>query len=362
MSKASYRWLHVAPPADIAGFASRASRTMTAFSKGVTHDVAAATEAFERPAGVRGATIDFPAIEGAATPGKLNRIAKALTGYDLVLTHGYGAMNVVMAHTAFGQAYTLPPLIHHESEMDSAGNGTRADWYRRVALGRSNGLVVPTERLEERALVDWQQPMGRVKGIADGIEIEDYRKAPKPDSLPRLIKRSGECWIGTIAPDARSGLGELFAVLSDLPEFWHLVVLGVEDRESLTERAAGFGIDDRVHAPQRGVAPKAIMGLFDLFAMPAADHVPVTVPMAAMAAGVPVTHRGTVEQIETLPEALRTLSDPAEDLRRLAQSNEERRRLGELARKHARTAYDATPMWGKLRRLYASAMGAPDLP
>ena len=361
MSKRVYRWLHVAPGGDWAGFPSRASRTMTAFAQGVVHDVVAASPGFRLPDGVRGGEPVFPDLSGAPTPGKLNRIAKALAPYDLVLTHGYEAMNVAMAHTAFSQAYELPPLVHHEPETSRAGEGKRTDWYRRVALGRSSGVVVPTERLENRALVDWQQPMGRVKYIPDGVALEDFRKSPKPDSLPRLIKRPGEAWIGTAVASDNFDLAELFAVLSDLPDYWHLVVLGGGDTHSLIERAAALGIDDRVHVPNQSVTPKAILGLFDVAVVPSGSNVPSIVPMSAMAAGVPVIQPGQFDGYDALPDALQALTDVRRDLPRLASSTEEREKLGKLAREHARTAFDAVPMWAKLRRLYSSAMGVTDL-
>ena len=83
--------------------------------------------------------------------------------YDLVLTYNWGSMDAVMGHTLFGDALKLPPLIHHEdgfNEDEQKKLKTKRNWFRRVALGKSAALVVPSEQLEEIALEVWYQPMG----------------------------------------------------------------------------------------------------------------------------------------------------------------------------------------------------------
>ena len=111
---------------------------------------------------------DFPSLKGRPTPGRLQKLAKAMRGFDLVCTYNWGAMDAVMAHTLFKDLHNLPPLIHHEDGFDESELKklkTSRTWYRRIALGKSAGLVVPSERLEEIALVDWQQPLGRVLSL-----------------------------------------------------------------------------------------------------------------------------------------------------------------------------------------------------
>ena len=103
---------------------------------------------------------DFPVLTGLKLPGRMQKLARAMTPFDLVLTHGASALDVAMAHTMFKDVMSLPALIHHENDPD-AKRSLKKTWYRRIALGKSSGIVVPGERLEEAALVDWQQPMGR---------------------------------------------------------------------------------------------------------------------------------------------------------------------------------------------------------
>ena len=151
-------------------------------------------------------TLTIPATSrrwpGSPLPGRLQRLAQALGGFDLVLTYNWGAMDAVMAHTLFGQKLGLPPLVHHEDGFneDEAGGLKRSrNWYRRIALGRASALVVPSQRLEGIALDAWHQPRWRVQRIANGIDTAAYGIKPRRDALPRLIKRPGELWLGTLA-------------------------------------------------------------------------------------------------------------------------------------------------------------------
>src|SRR3546814_4451513 len=95
----------------------------------------------------------------------------------------------------------LPPLIHHEygfGEADDRELAARRTWYRRIALGRASGLVVPSEYLEELALTRWHQPIGRVRHIWPGVDLGRFVGRPRPDALRGVVKRKGENWIGAI--------------------------------------------------------------------------------------------------------------------------------------------------------------------
>jgi glycosyltransferase involved in cell wall biosynthesis len=344
---------------------------MRAFAKGIAHDVGGAGEGFVLPDGVRGGMTDLPTLSGAPLPGRLHRLAKAMLGYDLVLTYGYDAINAVMAHTAFSQAYPLPRLIHHEGEGPEAERRTRrADWYRRIALGRAAGLVVPHEELERRALEDWQQPLGRVKHIGSAVDPSAFARTPPRDGLPRLIKRRGEKWVGTTGPlEEAMRLPLVLRIVSELPENWHLVVWGQgEAAGTLAREAESFGMQHRLHLLSRPVPPASVMGLFDIVASAALDRTEPAAPLAAMAAGVPIAAIGASRLPENYPEKAREFvsgdseSDLEEAVGTLASDAPLREEVGEALRRHARTAFDEAAMIAKFRLLYSSAMGRPDLP
>jgi glycosyltransferase involved in cell wall biosynthesis len=309
----------------------------------------------------------FPSLKGAPLPGRLQKIAKAMQQYDLVLTYNWGAMDAVMAHTLFKDLLNLPPLIHHEDGFDESELTklrTSRTWYRRIALGKAAGLVVPSERLEEIALVDWQQPLGRVKRIPNGIDTKAFAMRPKPDAL-RLIKRKGELWVGTLAGlRTIKNLPRLVRAFASLSAEWQLVILGEgEGKQAILAEAARLGINDRVHLPGAVPDPARVIGLFDIFALSSdSEQFPLSV-VEAMAAGLPVAAPavGDIAQIVSEPNA-EFITPPgdeealAQSLARLAGSAALRETLGEANRVRARAAFDQDKLIATYRRLYSSAM------
>ncbi len=311
---------------------------------------------------------DFPSLKGAPLPGRLQRIAKAMRPYDLVLTYNWGAMDAVMAHTLFKDVHNLPPLVHHEDGFDQSELHRlkkRRTWYRRVALGRSAGLVVPSERLEEIALVDWQQPLGRVKRIPNGIDTKAFAMRPKPDTL-RIIKRPGELWVGTLAGlRTIKNLPRLVRAFAPLPEEWQLVILGEgEARGEILAEVERLGLYDRVHLPGAVADPARAIGLFDIFALSSdSEQFPLSV-VEAMAAGLPVAAPGVgdirtmvAEENEPYITSVGSEGGLRDALAELAGSKEVRRAVGEANRAKAVAEFDEAKMIATYRRLYSSAMG-----
>lgn len=309
----------------------------------------------------------FPKLKGMPSPGRLQKIARAMTPFDLVLSHGWDAMNAAMAHTLFKDAMQLPPLIHHEASLGDAEEkrlSKRRTWYRRIALGKSSGLVVPSERLEEVALVDWQQPLGRVKRIAPGVDTKLFAKQPKPDGF-RVIKRAGEFWLGTHVDNADAqDLPMLVRAFSVLNPAWHLIVVGDSTGRSESEKAIeALELDDRVHWVGPTAQPEKLLGLFDIFAQAQdAGGFPL-VGVQAMAAGVALIVSDEGELAHTVAEAnhpwLFQKGDETalgKKLAGLAKENDARRAAGEANRAHAVARYDREKTIATYRRLYGSAM------
>ena len=311
---------------------------------------------------------DFPSLKGSPLPGRLQQLARAMKPFDLVLTYNWGAMDAVMAHTLFKDVHGLPPLIHHEDGFDESElhrlKKSRT-WYRRIALGKTAGLVVPSERLEEIALVDWQQPLGRVKRIPNGIDTKAFAMRPKADAL-RLIKRKGEMWVGTLAGlRTIKNLPRLVRAFAPLPEDWHLVILGDGPaREAILAEADRLAINHRVHLPGSVDDPARVIGLFDIFALSSdSEQFPLSV-VEAMAAGLPVVAPAVGDIAHMVAEAnVPFISEPGSDgglrdaLHRMAQSKALRTALGEANRAKARAEFDEAKMVATYRRLYGSAMG-----
>jgi glycosyltransferase involved in cell wall biosynthesis len=373
------RILHLHSSFDPGGKELRSVQLINAFGAGVDHTIVSAM------AGAMGAAArirpgipchlapDFPALQGRPMPARLMEIARAMAGYDLVLTYNFGAMDAVLAHTLFGDLLRLPPLVHHEDgfNQDEAERrkGSR-NWYRRIALGRARALVVPSTRLEAIAIAEWHQPRGRVHRIVNGIDTATYAKKPKADALPRLIKRPGEKWLGTLAGlRAVKNLPRLVRAFATLPDPWHLVILGEgPEREAIRAAAMEAGVAHRLHLPGYIGDPAKAVGLFDIFALSSdSEQFPISV-VEAMAAGIPVASPdvGDVKAmvaLENQPFIAGAGDDAlAQSLATLAGDEALRIRIGAANRARARAEYDQATMVDAYRATYAAAMGKTAFP
>lgn len=374
------RFLHLHSSFDAGGKELRAARLMNAFGKGVSHAVvSSAPDAYGAASAIDPGIDttypdDFPSLQGKPTPGRLRTLAQAMRGFDLVLTYNWGAMDAVMAHTVFRDALSLPPLIHHEDGFneDEAGGLKRSrNWFRRIALARTSGLVVPSKRLEAIALGPWQQPRGRVMLIPNGIDVSAYAQRPAPDALPRIVKRKGELWLGTLAGlRAVKDLPRLVRAFVGLPPEWQLVILGEgPERGAIRDEAMRCGVADRVHLPGFVAKPPDAVGLFDLFALSSrSEQFPISV-VEAMAAGLAVASPDVGDVAGMVAEPNRRFITPAGDeaalgaaLATLAGDAALRAEIGATNRQLAVETYDEAGMIATYRALYASAIGVPDLP
>ena len=310
---------------------------------------------------------DFPPLQGKPWPARLLKLAQAMKPYDLVLSYNWGAMDIAMAHTLFSEALGLPPLIHHEDGFNTDETKklkASRNWYRKIGLGKASGLVVPSERLEEIALVDWQQPLGRVKRISNGIDTDAFRKSPRPNAI-RTVKHEGEKWVGTLAglrPVKR--LPELVRAFAQLSDEWQLVIIGEgPEKEAIRAAADDLGVSHRVHLPGHVDNPADVVGMFDIFALSSeSEQFPISV-VEAMAAGLPVAAPavGDIAQM-VAPQNVDFITPPSDPdalgwaLAALSLNPELRKSIGAANREKARTRFDQKQMIETYRRLYASAM------
>jgi len=369
------RILHLHSSFDAGGKELRAAKLMNAFGKGIEHSVVSAEpDAFGALVAVKdGIDVavprDFPALSGSPTPGRLRVLARAMQGFDLVLSYNWGAMDGVMAHTVFGRHYRLPPLVHHEdgfNQDEAQGLKTSRNWFRRIALGRAAALVVPSRRLEEIALGAWQQPRWRVHRIGNGIDTAAYSVRPKPDALPRIVKRAGEKWLGTLAGlRTVKNLPRLVRAFAGLSEEWQLVIVGEgPERDAIRAEALRLGLSHRVHLPGFVADPAKAAGLFDLFALSSdSEQFPISV-VEAMAAGLAVVSPAVGDIAAMIaPENAPFIAPPGDEaalaahLQALAADDRLRAAVGKANRARARSEYDQARMIAAYRALYSRVMG-----
>lgn len=372
--------LHLHSTFDAGGKERRAVALMNRFRNGVEHHIVSAQPG---AMGARG-LIDkrvaaffpfgFPALAGKLRIARLQKLARAMQGFDLILTYNWGAMDAVLAHAVFGPMMGLAPLVHHEDgfNADESGGLKRSrNWYRMVALSRASALVVPSRQLEEIALTVWRQPRGRVQRIPNGIDTAAYGRKPKPDVLPRVVKRAGEKWIGTLAGlRAVKNLPRLVRTVPGLPPEWHLVILGEgPEREAIVAEATRLEVGHRVHLPGHVADPAAAIGLFDLFALSSdSEQAPLSV-IEAMAAGLAVASPAVGDIAEMVSEPNRPFITPAGDDAALAEAvvalaadDVLRRRIGDANRIRARAEYDESVMAARYAKVYAAALGRTSFP
>lgn len=367
------RILHLHATFDAGGKELRCVQLINAFGREAEHAIVSAESerrsAAERFSGTaRVSWPDFPSLKGKPLLGRLKRLAEAMAGYDLICTYNWGAMDAVMAHTLFADVYKLPPLVHHEdgfNEDEAGGLKRTRNFYRRIALGRSSALVVPSRTLERIALETWQQPRTRVRLIPNGIDTHAFTKPQKRDALPRVVKRRGEFWVGTLAGlRAVKNLPLLVRACSGLTEEWQLVIGGEgPEREAIVAQAAISGMEDRVHLPGQ-VLPAKATALFDIFALSSlSEQFPISV-VEAMAAGLPIAAPrvgdiGAMVATENGPY----LSAPGDEaglaaaIAALAADPALRRRIGEANRAKAKAEYGEARMIERYRALYWGLMG-----
>jgi L-malate glycosyltransferase len=311
----------------------------------------------------------FPPLAGRFSIGRLRQLARAMQGFDLILTYNWGAMDACMAHAIFAPTMGLAPLIHHEDGFnadEAAGLKTSRNWYRRVALARASALMVPSRQLEEIALKVWHQPPQRVQRIANGIDTTLYARKPKADVLPRVVKRPGEKWLGTLAGlRAIKNLPRLVRAMQGLPPDWHLVILGEgPEREAITAEAIRLELGHRVHLPGHVADPSLAVGLFDLFALSSdSEQAPLSV-IEAMAAGLAIASPAVGDVAEMVSEPNRAfITTPGDDealaraIATLAADEALRRTLGKANAERARAELDEAVMARRYAAVYGKALG-----
>ncbi len=310
----------------------------------------------------------FPPLTGRPGPGRLKKLAAAMAGYDLICTYNWGAIDAVMAHTVFADAFKLAPLVHHEdgfNEDEASRLKKRRNWYRRIALGRTAALVVPSARLEDIALNVWDQPRTRVRRIPNGIDTRAFAAPPKRDLLPGLIKHKDEFWLGSLAGLRKVKQQEMLVrAMASLPAEWQLVIAGEgPEREALLAEAERLGLEDRVHLPGFVSEPQKLVGLFDIFALSSqSEQFPISV-VEAMSAALPVVAPrvgdiGAMVASENGPWLFDAGDQQAleQSLAQLATNPGERKRIGQANRQKARAEFDERRMIERYRALYWGLM------
>ncbi|MCE7796071.1 glycosyltransferase family 4 protein [Sphingobium sufflavum] len=367
--------LHIQGSFDLGGKEARTARLMNIWDGRARHSLLIGNPAMRGACAAIDAEVDAqvvedgPSIMGAPSYARLSAIARYMRRFDLILTYNWGAMNAVMAHRLFGRAMRLPALIHHEDGFnadEAARLSPKRNLFRRIALGRAQGLVVPSCQLERIAVCAWGQPTRRVHNIPNGIDAAAYARRPFPDAIPGLHTSADRVVVGTLAGlRAVKNLSRLVRIAAPLADRITLVIVGEgPERERIAAEARTLGLDSLV-MPGFMARPQDFIGLFDIFALTSdSEQFPISL-VEAMAAGLPVLSTDVGDVNQMLSPGNRPYLFAPDDEAGLARGLAElvadpvlRARLGAANQQRAMDAFDERGMVARYAALYGAAAGS----
>lgn len=365
--------LHVHGSFNLGGKEARAVQLMNIWGDKARHSIVSADpDAVGARAAIDpGVAVDFP--DGPSFAGKpgLARykvITAFLKRFDLILTYNWGSMDAVMAHRLAGTSAGLPPLIHHEDGFnadEAVRLKTKRNLFRRLALQRAHGMVVPSVRLETIARTVWKQPPHKVHLIRNGIDVERYAPPPAPDAIPGLRRSPGKLLVGTLAGlRPVKNIPRLVRAVAAHKDRLQLVVVGEgPEHDAILAEAARQGMGD-IRMAGFMDRPWRFVGLFDIFALSSdSEQFPISL-VEAMAAGVPVASMdvGDVANMVATANQPYVVADEvglADALGALAADADLRATLGAANRERATRDYAEKTMVAAYAALYGEALASP---
>ncbi len=361
--------LHCHSTFSLGGKEARAVRLMNAFGDAASHTILSAVpDAMDaREALAPGIKVDFPAdapsLTGKPSLLRYRNLAHYMSGFDLVLSYNWGAMDAVGARRLFGQV----PLIHHEDGFNAdevQRLNRKRNAFRQLTLPAAEALVVPSRTLETIARDVWKRPAGRLHLIPNGVDTAAYAMKPAPGSIPGLVREPGDLVIGTLAGlRPVKNLPRLVRAVAALPGHVKLVIVGEGPaRDEILSEAQRTGMAERLLLPGFLPQPHHYLGHFDMFALSSdSEQFPISL-VEAMAAGLPVAATNVGDVVEIVSdENKRFIVKVSEEksfieaLSRLVADPKTRSKLGAANRNKAIKEFDEAAMIARYAALYGLA-------
>jgi glycosyltransferase involved in cell wall biosynthesis len=279
---------------------------------------------------------------------------------DLLLTYNWGSIE-------WAVAARLHPAVRHIHFEAGFGKGEadrqipRRVLFRRWALARCAGVVVPSRVLQDIARRVWRLPEERVIYLPNGVDIERFGGGEgvgrRPDALI----------VGTLAPlRPEKNIARLlraFAALAPIPPTRLVVAGDGAERPALEGLARELGIAERV-AFVGQVLPESVLGTFDIFALSSDTEQMPNALLEAMAAGRAVAAVDVGDVRDMVCEENRDFIVPRDDgaalvaaLARLLADPARRERLGRANRERAVAEFSDRRMLAAYAGLFDGVLG-----
>ena len=216
---------------------------------------------------------------------------------DLLLTYNWGSIEWALAN----RIAPVARHIHFEAGFgveEASHQLRRRVLMRRVALQRTEKIVVPSLNLKALATLEWRIPTGKILYLPNGIDIARF--APGKGAA---ANRPGPVVIGTVAPlRPEKNLVRLLDAARELPRScqWKLLIAGDGgERPRLEAIARTLSAPERIRFLGTVAHPETLLKEFDVFAMSSDTEQMPNALLEAMAAGLPVaaTDVGDIRQM-----------------------------------------------------------------
>src|SRR5271156_5258828 len=239
-------FVHVFPSFGVGGVPLRMARVINHFGARLRHTVISLDDDLEAAQSFAGDLDVRLMAAGRVRRGLVRTLVESASALrrlrpDLLITYNWGAIEWAMANR-------LRPVARH-MHFEAGFGKEEAD-----------------SQLPHRV---WKLPAEQIAYIPNGVDVGRFAD-PVRDDIGGFIRRPGELVVGTVAPLRREkNIGRLLRVFASLDPSLpaRLVIAGDgAERQTLARLAGEFGVSERVIFTGR-VAPEAVLGTFDIFAL-----------------------------------------------------------------------------------------------
>lgn len=314
--------------------------------------------------------IQIPDIKGADQGNMLQRV-RAYRNFlkdlkpDLMLTYNWGA-------TEWALANRFRPVCRHyhlESGFgpeEALATLPKRNYFRRLALGRINGIVVPSQNLVKICRADWHIPQEKIHYIPNGVDCEKYAVAPKVGIIPGYTPKKDTITLGTMTPlRPEKNLQRLITAFKALVDRhpdnrYSLIIMGEgNERPHLEKMIKDFELEQKVFLPGHIDDPAHALGWLDIYAISSdTEQMPNSVNQA-MAAGLPIVGLDVGDVKFMMNDLNRPFIAPAgndaaftEALITLACQGQKRRDIGAANKIHVKNTFDQQRMYDSYAKIW----------